>query len=302
MIYNPYALLNRKIFNMVERVSPFFYERIFLISWLRFTDLKSKNKMKRKLIKLLQKPLIGDVEIETLNRCNNTCSFCPVNKNIDKRDFHKMDNDLFFSIVNQLKDMNYSGIIRLYGNNEPLLDNRIFAFAKFTREKLPFAKIGIFTNGILLSVNKFENLMESLDFMVIDNYNDELKLNNSVKDVYNFCMKNNLYRTKVEIHLRKKNEILTSRAGQAHNRKRINYCLNSPCEYPFFHMSIRSNGKVSLCNNDARGKITLGDLNIESIVDIWNGTAYSKIRRLLLNGRMGIPLCETCDYLGSILK
>lgn len=35
-------------------------------------------------------PLFEEIEIETLNRCNGKCSFCPVNVNEPQRPYHKM--------------------------------------------------------------------------------------------------------------------------------------------------------------------------------------------------------------------
>lgn len=40
-------------------------------------------------------PLFNNIEIETVNRCNGTCSFCPVNKNQDPREYKKMPEELF---------------------------------------------------------------------------------------------------------------------------------------------------------------------------------------------------------------
>ena len=36
-------------------------------------------------------PKLQDIEIETLNRCNNDCSFCPVSRGNDIRPYQKMD-------------------------------------------------------------------------------------------------------------------------------------------------------------------------------------------------------------------
>ena len=47
---------------------------------------------------------ITAVEIETLNRCNNDCSFCPVNRHDDTREFHKMSENMFYNIIEQLED------------------------------------------------------------------------------------------------------------------------------------------------------------------------------------------------------
>lgn len=94
--------------------------------------------------------------------------------------------------------------------------------------------------------------------------------------------------------MRKQNEILTSRSGQAKNRKQIK-SLSSLCIYPFMQFYIRSDGNISMCCNDALGIETLGNVHDDSIIDIWNGTKYSEIRQNLLINRKLITLCKNCD-------
>ena len=76
-------------------------------------------------------PMPNVVNIETVNRCNSTCAFCTANKNAEKRPFLKMEEDLYYSIIDQLADWGYKGHLTLYGNNEPWLDPRIVAAGEF---------------------------------------------------------------------------------------------------------------------------------------------------------------------------
>ena len=79
-------------------------------------------------------PQMNSIEIETINRCNNDCSFCPVSKGNDIREYKKMSEELYHQIIDQLSDMDYRGYISLFSNNEPLLDVRIFDFLKYAKE------------------------------------------------------------------------------------------------------------------------------------------------------------------------
>ena len=96
-------------------------------------------------------PLV--VNIETINRCNSTCEFCTANRNAEKRPFKKIDEKLFYSIIDQLADWGFKGHLTLYGNNEPWIDTRIVEFHKYCREKLPDSFIFMSTNGLLLDVD-----------------------------------------------------------------------------------------------------------------------------------------------------
>ena len=242
-------------------------------------------------------PLFANVEIETMNRCNGTCSFCPVNKNDDMREFKKMPKELFEEIIFQLKEVNYTGSIALHSNNEPLLDKRIYEFAKITRQELPNSYIYLFTNGTLLDLDKFHDLMENLDLMVIDNYSDELKLHQGVEEVYEYCLKNPEIKKKVLIDMRLQNQILTSRGGQANNRSNI-LKLKTTCLLPYNKIVVQPDGKVPLCCCDPFGKMILGDLNENSLVEIWQGEKFREIREKLYQkeyGRENIELCKECD-------
>jgi hypothetical protein len=41
----------------------------------------------------------------------------------------------------------------------------------------------------------------------------------------------------------------------------------------------------------------LGDLNVQSINDVWNDKPYREVRRLHVNGeRREVATCKTCDF------
>ena len=46
-----------------------------------------------------QFPIFQGIEIETINRCNGSCSFCPINKFEDNRKLKYMESELFYSII-----------------------------------------------------------------------------------------------------------------------------------------------------------------------------------------------------------
>ena len=67
-------------------------------------------------------------------------------------------------------------------------------------------------------------------------------------------------------------------------------------------MTIRPDGKVSLCCNDALGKVTLGDLNANTVQEIYHNDNYRKFRSKVLEGRIHeIKLCRYCDSMHYVL-
>ena len=235
------------------------------------------------------------MEIETYNRCNGGCEFCPVSVKNELRPEIKMDEILFRKIIDDLARIEYDGKLALFSNNEPFLDERIIEFHKYARECLPKTRMHLYTNGTLLTMDKFLQVIEYLDELIIDNYNQNLELIPTNKAIKEYCEKNRELIQKVTIVLRKPKEILTSRGGDAPNRKKKISYSNDRCMLPFRQKLIRPDGKVSLCCNDPLGKVTMGDLNSENIVDIWYGDKFQEAREKIMSGRGNYPHCKFCD-------
>lgn len=240
-------------------------------------------------------PLFQHIEIETYNRCNGGCVFCPVSVKNERRPEQLMDKALFEKIINELAALNYKGRLALFSNNEPFLDSRILEFHRYAKERLPHARFHLFTNGTLLTLDKFIELMKYLDELIIDNYNQELRLISNCKDIKEYCEKNPELIKRVTIVLRKPIEILTTRGGEAPNRHdKVSY-KDTKCINPFTQIIIRPDGKVSLCCNDPLGKNTMGDLNHSTLQEVWYGQQFQNVREALSHGRQYLEQCKYCD-------
>ncbi|HCC34654.1 MAG TPA: radical SAM protein [Ruminococcaceae bacterium] len=241
-------------------------------------------------------PLFTAVEIETINRCNGSCSFCPVNRHLDKREFKKMTDQLFNKIIDELYELEYDGTLSLFSNNEPFLDKRLEGFAEIARHRLPHARMVLYTNGTLLSLERFRTVITFLDELIIDNYNNHLRLNEPVKAIHEYCKQNSELNKKVKIFIRKDNEILSSRGGQAPNKANTQ-TIPLICLQPFRQFIVRPDGRISLCCNDPLGKYTLGDISTQTMQEVWHSQRYLEIRDILSsdNGREKLELCRNCD-------
>jgi len=236
------------------------------------------------------------IEIETINRCNGICSFCSINKNVDPRPKAVMTQEMFEDIIGQLKELNYSGRLAIFSNNEPLLDERIIEWNVYARNQLPNARIHLFTNGTLLTLDKFKALVQVLDELIINNYQQELKLIKPCQEIVKYCNQHPELIGKVTIVLRKPYEILNNRGGgAAPNRKIIKEYGKDRCVLPSKQMTVRPDGKISLCCNDTFGKYTLGDLSKERLIEIWNGDKFKTVRKALYKGRENWGECKYCD-------
>ena len=156
-------------------------------SYLKLQFL-TRNKLQKSYIEYFMKdgevPMPLVINLETINRCNSTCSFCTANRNAEKRPYKRMEDELFYSIIDQLRDWGYKGHLTLYGNNEPFLDTRVVEFHKYCREQLPDCFIFLSTNGLLLTVGKVKEIIPYVDQLIINKYCRDMKLHENVQEIY----------------------------------------------------------------------------------------------------------------------
>lgn len=70
------------------------------------------------------------------------------------------------------------------------------------------------------------------------------------------------------------------------------------CPYVFYSMSINSDGKVSVCYLDWAKKMIIGDVNTQSVKDVWLGNTMKEYQRMFLKGdRKTHPICKNCAQL-----
>ena len=260
------------------------------------------NKYIKKFGEAENKPLFKIVNIETINRCNGRCAFCPANVKAEKRELKRMDESVFRSIVDQLYELNWKGQIFLNVNNEPLLDDNIFQYARYVKERLgENVSLAMFTNGTMLTIEKLERLAPYLNILIINNYSQKYSLNENNKKIYHYVKKNhkkfdNLH---ITINRRYSEEILATRAGNAPNKKKKNNNVNTPCIYPYVDLTIFPDGKVGLCCNDCFEVTDYGNVINQSLVEIWLGDRFATVRKQLEKGRQNFEFCKECDVVDT---
>lgn len=67
------------------------------------------------------------------------------------------------------------------------------------------------------------------------------------------------------------------------------------CKHPWMSMTIKSNGETAMCMEDFDNEIILGDANVTTLHDIWNGVLYKKFRADHVYAREGMKCSERCD-------
>lgn len=67
------------------------------------------------------------------------------------------------------------------------------------------------------------------------------------------------------------------------------------CPFPFYTLNINADLSVSVCCIDWHQELTVGNLNTQSLKEIWNGEALHNVQLALLRQDfINIPVCKTC--------
>ncbi len=256
-------------------------------------------------------PLPSVVEISDSGTCNRSCVFCPRSdpkwiKEFDNKEFIK--KNLHEKICKELSEYNYSGIIVYSGFNEPLLNKACFENVARTRKYLPNAKIELITNGDVLNLERINKLFSSglstLLISVYDGPEDMIKFKN-------LCAEANLNENQFVIRNRylppeeDYGITMSNRGGlmenAAHSIESLKKSIKEPCYYPSYNFFIDYNGDVLMCSHDWGKKNILGNLNKDTILDIWMSENAKKSRFNLANSDRDFSPCNVCDVKGSLI-
>lgn len=245
------------------------------------------------------------IQIETSAVCNAHCSFCSYVKGTNV-----MSEKLFLKIIEEIASWNIPVRILPFLTNEPFADPRMLSFVRLIANKIPNVKIQFYTNASLLmpslsaalgSIHAVDHITCSLHYLDENVYRTQLGLNlqktiANIKAALNLSFKVELLRVSDG------DFVADSRFVQACNElfptllcivsgrwnwkgDLVSYLmpeLDAFCGR-LNHMTILHTGIVSLCCMDQLGQYALGDVNVQSLLEIYNGEKHlsymSNIRR-----------------------
>ena len=254
------------------------------------------------------------VYIQTNSRCNAFCLLCPYPKFESRLSHGQMGENLYKKIVDQVANHEVSSFWP-YLMNEPLLDPNIVERIKYAKEKLPKTRLGLATNASLLSKEKGRQLLEAgIEEMRIsihgfskasyEKWMPGLNFEQSLGNIKNFISLSRAEHVKIfltPVHLRGENESdiekikefaqengvrtyvwpFLDRAGnldfhnlKIHHQELYGCLFNRQSEW----LHVLYNGDVILCCMDWNRETVIGNLNEQSLDDIWGGEAFENIR------------------------
>jgi radical SAM protein with 4Fe4S-binding SPASM domain len=286
--------------------------------------------------KLHTLPLVAEVELT--NICNLKCGFCN-RVGVGSRGFGMMDFTYFVGLAGLLhKQMVHT---RLFLHGESVLNPDLIKIVNFLsktyrcyRGKKYVKSIGFTTNGTLLDVNLFKQLvdagLDNLEFsfegtsketfealrvgarfeVVKQNILDVCKINSELGCPVNIGL--NIIDCK-QTHSDIENFIYQWKGTPGLNRVDVgvlgdwagtlnidNYKINSVedflpvCSSPWFTCTIHWNGDVVPCCKWLDKPMGNVFHGHLSFMDIWNGKGFVELRKAMLKGRQNHYYCRNC--------
>ncbi|MFP5490947.1 MAG: radical SAM/SPASM domain-containing protein [Bacteriovoracia bacterium] len=250
----------------------------------------NSNESDRSLMPSSVSPELKMVEIEINHHCNRACSYCP-NSVAERIEQGEMEPALFEKIMQQLVEINYKGSISYMFYNEPLLSKDLNRFVQMTRQYLPTNDIHLYTNGTLLTLDKFRALYkdgvtrffvtkhEGVKNYVFDKVYEELNENEK------FAV---LFKSFRDLKL-------TNRGGAVKAGPPEPVQLTA-CFIPQFLAVITVLGNVLPCFEDFHEKNIMGNVGETHLRDIWMNQKFQNFRQSLKLGlRHTQDPCDKCN-------
>lgn len=269
------------------------------------------------------------MSIETHNICNLKCTMCPYP--ITKREPHQMSMQLFKDIVDDAVSFGINNFC-LSHYNEPLLDSLLFDRIDYIKSK--GMRVGFYSNATLLNKYNIEQIIISrVDYInfSMDGYSKEVYEQIRIGATFEIVKQNilNLISRKntlnrpvpvisVGMTVQEFNvneleqfqqywkDLCNVGFWEADNRKLTNVTQKRNTRaYPCGllcggGLSVMSNGKIPLCCRDYDGDYLLGDLNHQTVNDVWNSKMLQSYKSMHYKGHGDvISICKNCDGLYS---
>lgn len=269
------------------------------------------------------------IEFQMHNLCNANCIICPYREIHDNKVF--MEDRQFDKLLTEIGDKEI--LLIPYLNNEPFLDSSFCDKLEKINKRCPNSKIEISTNLSVVNAQVIQQLekLNIYEFRISifgykkDTYKkmmpglDYNKTWNNLQLFLKSNLKNSIPKISItmieheeveqeEYRLMKdmcaEHEIGFNQWGFLDRAGNNSYYKNDikneniiGCEQnrPIERMHILSDGTVIICCQDWRREVTLGNINDNTIEEIWNGKKYNNVRASIYDeNKKCIELCEKC--------
>jgi radical SAM protein with 4Fe4S-binding SPASM domain len=250
-------------------------------------------------------PLPSWIDISLTELCNrsaghaNACPFCPRidPKWVPNQNLH-MSMQTASKIATELDEWGFLGSVVFCGFGEPLLHPKLAdVVSLFT------CRVEVVTNGDFLGPEKIAKLRNSgVDYFVVSMYDGPqqiAKLQKAFTDAEcppEYYLLRDRWHSEADAFGLK----LTNRAGTVTVGDQEPVDTSHPCWYTTYMMQLDWNGDVLLCPQDWHRRVKFGNVNTESLLDIWTSKRLHKRRTSLSRDRTGLEPCKDCNCDGCL--
>ena len=253
-----------------------------------------------------------EVSLETFSQCNAACTFCPY-PTLD-RIGEKMPMELIDKLIDEMAEWKIPFFFSPFKVNEPLLDKRMFGICQKVLDRT-LAVLRIFSNGSTLNlanINRIADLDRVVQLWVsLNEYRPE-----EYKNLMNLDFDHTAKNLDVLHEIDFPHKVMLSTVGYPNEDFR-RYCYDRWPKFEsmaikdggwlgyseaqdtvvpdvncwrWWELSIMSTGIVSLCCMDGEGRFPIGDLNKQTMLEVY---ATGREKRESMS-RLDIYPCSTC--------
>ena len=254
-------------------------------------------------------PFFSLIEFNLSGLCNRKCVFCPrVNPAVYPNVNEHIPIELYEKIMRDLAEVRYDGMILYSAFGEPLLYKSIEVLLEISKRHCPNVRIETVTDGDFVTPDKLRALFGAgLDTLLISLYDSPDQV-----DIFQGMMAE-VGLTDSQVVLRKRwlppsehfGITLSNRAGMVEIPQagvgKLMEPLKQPCYYPFYQVLVDYDGAVLLCPHDWGKKLIVGNLNHQSIHELWDSPIMRRVRRSLAAADRNFPPCDKCDVDGKLM-
>jgi len=241
----------------------------------------------------LELGLFSEIEFEISHKCNMACSYCP-NSQYERKEKGDMSLELFEKVLIELKEAGFSGRVSYHFYNEPLLTKNLETYVELTKKYLPTSFPYLFTNGTLLTYERYKSLLAAgiIKFHVTKHeaVKENFVFDKTIKKI------SEEEKEKYIVYEHHEEIQLSNRAGLLSHIEKIPFEWY-PCFIPLHLVVVTVNGTVLPCYDDYTQTLEMGNVQENSIMEIWNSEKYKKFREDLRQkkGREKYDTCKNCS-------
>jgi radical SAM protein with 4Fe4S-binding SPASM domain len=273
-------------------------------------------------LKLYDFPI--NVIVETSSYCNLKCPICP--NPFMKRKKGNMEFKVFKKVVDEIAQVKPDTTLWLALLGEPLINHsQLIKGIRYAKDK-GLKDVRLNTNGLLLNEEISRNLVDAgLDYVLIsvdayqqstyekirvggalwkleENVQYLLSIKGKLKVVTQFIVmeENESELEEFKLSWLEAGAIVKVRPklswGNTIEAKNLNLEQKDrtyPCPWLMRTVSIQWTGRLAQCDFDFEGEYSPGDINKQTIKEIWDGEILKR-RQKHIAGDFTHPLCSTC--------